>query len=132
MTIEEIIAAIRRNQQQIQRAEERIASRKESIKEYEDTLLTLGVKLVDPVRTAEPLSYEELKAGLWYLNSCTGEDYTALIVNKIKVYVVEPWEHGPDGHKGCLLSDGEVTRVRSNPMGLSEIRREGTKFYWQD
>ena len=125
MTIEEIIAAIRRNQQQIQRAEERI-------KEYEDTLLTLGVKLVDPVRTAEPLSYEELKAGLWYLNSCTGGDYMAFIVNKIKVYVVEPWEHGPDGHNACLLSDGEVTRVRGNPMGLSEIRREGTKFYWQD
>lgn len=134
MTIEEIIAAIRRNQQQIQRAEERIASHKESIKEYEDTLLSLGVRLVPSASpdAGEPLTIEELKSKLWYLPSCTVEDYAAFIHNGVPMYS-NNWEHaGP--HTGCCFQGGDVTRTAdwdTDRTSLPKIRRIGNQFYWE-
>lgn len=146
MTIEEIIAEIRYNQDYIRRSEEHIASRKVILKEFEDTLLSLGVQLVPPAPQGvgepmtigelksghpEPLTIQELKSETWYLHSCTGEDFAAFIHNEVPVYVMSPWDKGPDGHTGCVFSEDEVVRVNNSYGNRKEIRRMGNKFYWE-
>ncbi len=129
MTIEEIIAEIRHSQDVIRRAEARIASRKECIKEYEDTLLSLGVQLVPP-EAGEPLTTEELKSETWYLPSCTVEDYAAFTHLNIPVFT-DSWEH-PGPHTGCSFQRGDVTRNADHNLEVTrrpKIRRIGNQFY---
>lgn len=134
MTIEEIIAEIRHNQEAIRRAEARIASRKVILKEFEDTLLSLGVQLVPPAPqgVGEPLTIEELKSETWYLPSCTVEDYAAFTHLNIPVFT-DSWEH-PGPHTGCSFQCGDVTRNAVHNLEIArrpKIRRMGNKFYWE-
>lgn len=131
MTIEEIIAEIRYNQDYIRRSEEHIASRKVILKEFEDTLLSLGVQLVPP-EVGEPLTIEELKSETWYLPSCTVEDYAAFTHLNIPVFT-DSWEH-PGPHTGCSFQCGDVTRNADHNLEVvrrPKIRRIGNQFYWE-
>ena len=132
MTIEEIIAEIRYNQEAIRRAEARIASRKESIEEYEDTLLSLGVQLVPSASpdVGEPLTIEELKSETWYLPSCTVEDYAAFLHYGIPVYS-SSWLQDFVYFSGCIFDEGEVARMIKDSGDRAHIRRMGNKFYWE-